>query len=102
MLRTTSWDSTAWVLANLYLLNAGAEPLSDEAPRIVVLSEGTTCFVTMSYFEPDAPLADFLVHEAAHVFHNCKPRRLACLLHRTASGCSRSLSPGGRRSRAPI
>jgi hypothetical protein len=76
VLRTTPWPFTAWLLANLYLLSAGAEPLSDEAPCIVGLSEETTCFVSMSYFEPDAPLADFVVHEAAHLFHNCTRARI--------------------------
>src|SRR5262245_60288776 len=33
------WPSTAWDLANLYLASFGAELLSDEAPRIVGLSE---------------------------------------------------------------
>lgn len=72
VLRTTTWRSTAWTLANLYLLSVGAEALSDEAPHIVGFSEGATCFVSMNYFETDEPLADFVVHEAAHVFHNCK------------------------------
>jgi hypothetical protein len=76
VLRTTPWLFTAWLLANLYLLSVGAEPLSEEAPFIVGLSEEATCFVSMSYFEPEAPLADFLVHEAAHVFHNCKRARI--------------------------
>lgn len=72
ILRTTPWLSTAWNLANLYLLSVGAEALSEEAPLIVGFSQGTTCFVSMNYFETDDPLADFVVHEAAHVFHNCK------------------------------
>ena len=38
----------------------------------VGFSQGTTCFVSMNYFETDEPLADFVVHEGAHVFHNCK------------------------------
>lgn len=54
VLRTTSWDETAWDLASLYLLSTGSEPPSGEAPRIVAMSEGTTCFVLMRYFEPDA------------------------------------------------
>jgi len=82
VLRTNHWDSTAWMLANLYLVSAGAEPLSSDAPYIVGLSEAATCYVAMSYFDPGLPLEDFLVHEAAHLFHNCK---------RTAIGlpCSR-------------
>jgi hypothetical protein len=68
----TSFASTAWDLANLYLLSCGAEPLSKEAPELVGLSEETTCYVSMKYFRSENRLDDFVVHEAAHVFHNCK------------------------------
>lgn len=68
----TSWLSTAWTLANLYLLSVDAELLSDRADRIVGLSEETTCYVTHEYFLHQDRFADFVVHEAAHVFHNCK------------------------------
>jgi hypothetical protein len=67
-----SWDSSAWDLANLYLASIGAELLGPEAPRIVGLSEGTTCYVSLGYFSERDPFADFIVHEAAHIFHNCK------------------------------
>jgi hypothetical protein len=65
---------SAWALANLYLLSREAELLHEDAPRIVGLSEHTTCFVSLEYFEDDHPFADFVVHEAAHIFHNCKRR----------------------------
>jgi hypothetical protein len=70
------FPSTAWDLANLYLLSCGAEPLADDAPRIVGMSEDTTCFVSMDYFRANHRFADFVVHEAAHVFHNCERRTL--------------------------
>jgi hypothetical protein len=76
VLRTTPWRSTAWRLANLYLLSAGAELLSDKAPRIVGLSESATCFVSMDYFQIAEPFANFVVHEVAHIFHNCKRKRI--------------------------
>jgi hypothetical protein len=41
---------SAWDLANLYLLSCGAKLLADDAPRIVGMSEDTTCFVSMDYF----------------------------------------------------
>lgn len=66
------YDRSAWTLANLYLASLGAELLSEDAPRIVGLSEETTCYVSPDYFVEDAPFADFIVHEAAHIFHNCK------------------------------
>jgi len=68
----TSFASTAWDLANLYLLSCDAEPLSKEAPQLVGLSKETTCYVSMTYFQSENCLEDFVVHEAAHVFHNCK------------------------------
>lgn len=68
--------STAWTVANLYLLSAGAELLSEDAPRIVGLSEETTCYVSLEYFHQDDKFADFIVHEAAHIFHNSKRDRI--------------------------
>jgi hypothetical protein len=67
-----TWLHTAWDLANLYLGSLGAELLAEGAPRIVGLSAETTCFVSLEYFTETNPFADFIVHEAAHVFHNCK------------------------------
>ena len=76
VLATTPYLRTAWLLANIYLTSAGADPLSEDAPRIVGLSESTTCFVSADYFDTHEALADFVVHEAAHVFHNCKRRTI--------------------------
>lgn len=67
-----SFDHSAWTLANLYLASVGADLLGEDAPRIVGLSEETTCYVTPEYFCETDPFADFIVHEAAHTFHNCK------------------------------
>lgn len=72
VLRNCSWLSTAWELANLYLASIGAELLAKDAPQIVGLSVETTCYVSLTYFTEQDPFADFVVHEAAHVFHNCK------------------------------
>jgi len=36
------------------------------------MSVDTTCYVSIGYFTEDDPFADFVVHEAAHVFHNTK------------------------------
>ena len=35
-------------------------------------SKETTCYVSLAYFDEEDPFADFVVHEAAHVFHNWK------------------------------
>lgn len=68
------WLHTAWSLANLYLGSIGADLLSPDAPAIVGMSEETTSYVSSEYFAQRNRFADFVVHEAAHVFHNCKRR----------------------------
>jgi hypothetical protein len=67
-----SFDGSAWTLANLYLTGIGAELLSEDAPGLEGFSQDTTCYVSPQYFREDHPFADFIVHEAAHVFHNCR------------------------------
>ncbi|MDP2759789.1 MAG: hypothetical protein Q8O64_05200 [Sideroxyarcus sp.] len=72
VLEKAAWLKTAWDLANIYLASLDARPLSEIAPDIVGLSEETTCFVSMKYFSNNNPLEDYVIHEAAHIFHNCK------------------------------
>ena len=72
VLEKAAWLKTAWDLANIYLASLDAKPLSGSAPGIVGLSEETTCFVSMKYFSNNNPLEDYVIHEAAHIFHNCK------------------------------
>jgi len=67
-----SASKTSWDLANLYLLSIGGKLLSRKAPAIVGLNEGTTCYVSHEYFHQQNRFADFVVHEAAHLLHNCK------------------------------
>lgn len=74
VLRGMSWLKTAWDLANLYLGSFGAELLSSRAPRLVGLSEETHCYVSADYFREENRFDDFVVHEVAHIFHNCKRR----------------------------
>lgn len=76
VLRDMPWLSTAWDLANLYLASHSAELLSDEALPILGLSIETTCYVSTDYFRSANPYDDFVLHEAAHVFHNCKRETL--------------------------
>lgn len=61
------YDRAAWDLANLYLLSVGAELLGREAPHLVGISEGTTCYVSPDYSAEDDPFADFVAHGAAHI-----------------------------------
>jgi hypothetical protein len=70
------WVHSRWDLANMYLLSVGAKLLGKKAARIVGMSEETTCYVSPDYFADDDPFADFIVHEAAHIFHNCKRRTI--------------------------
>jgi len=72
VLREARWPGTAWRLANLYLVSVGRDPLAPDAPAIVGLSEETTCYVSAEYFRASGRFEDFVVHEAAHVFHNCR------------------------------
>ena len=63
-----AWMHTAWVLGNLYLENLGAPLLGPD--------EETTCYIAPMYFHEKDRFADFLVHEAAHLFHNCRRRTI--------------------------
>lgn len=72
VLRDQSWLHSAWDLANLYLSSVDAELLGPEAPSLLGLSQETTCYISADYFADDARFADYVIHEAAHVFHNCK------------------------------
>ena len=69
-----TWLHSAWDLANLYLATVGAELLAPNAPSLLGLSQETTCYVTPEYFRDRDRVEDFVIHEAAHVFHNCKRR----------------------------
>ncbi len=72
VLEQTPWLRTAWNLANLYLADCDAALLAEDAPCLAGLSEGTTCYLSAGYFDQSGRFDDFLVHEAAHIFHNCK------------------------------
>jgi hypothetical protein len=64
--------STAWKIANLYLGSLDLPGLDDQPVGFVGYSEETTLYVSTAYFQDDDPFADWVVHEAAHVFHNWK------------------------------
>lgn len=70
-----TWMETAWQVANLYLGSLDLPGLDGKPVRLVGLSEETTFFVSMAYFQEKNPFADYVVHEAAHVFHNWKRNR---------------------------
>ena len=72
VLRDAQWNKTAWNLANLFLASVGADLLADDAPRLIGLSEEITCYVSTGYFDSADKFEDVLVHEIAHIFHNCR------------------------------
>ena len=72
LLQSLTWDSTAWVIANMYLRSLGLETLGGDDSTPVGMSEDTNCYVTPECLVETDPFADFVVHEAAHIFHNCK------------------------------
>jgi hypothetical protein len=72
VLQEVLFDGSAWTLANLYLVGIGADLLSEDAPHLAGVSEETTCCVSPNSFVDRDPFADFIVHEVAHIFHNCK------------------------------
>lgn len=76
LLHEEMYHHSAWILANMYLASLDLELLGPEAPQLVGYSQNTTCFVSARYFEGGNLFADFVVHEAAHIFHNCKRETL--------------------------
>ena len=85
MLTTEPWLSTAWRLANLYLNSLGAPRLGSNAGDLVGLSQDTTCYVSLTYFDETDPFADYVVHEAAHVLHSCRRTSIGLLERRHCS-----------------
>ena len=76
ILRAEMHMHSAWSLANLYLISCDVAPLSADVPETIGLSRATTCFVSMQYFGAGDRFDDVVVHEAAHIFHNCKRKRI--------------------------
>jgi len=64
--------STARQIVDLFLGSLGLPALDDQPVGFVGFSEETTFYVSMAYFKDGDPFADWVVHEAAHVFHNWK------------------------------
>jgi hypothetical protein len=74
IIREASFLETAWTIANMYLYSLRAPRFRREVG--VGLNIGTTCYVSLEYFDDEDPFADYVVHEVAHIFHNCKRRTL--------------------------
>lgn len=67
-----SFLHTAWLIANVYLESIDRKPFAPRADVPVGFNEEKTCYVSTRYFETENPFADYVLHEAAHIFHNCK------------------------------
>lgn len=68
------WHHTAWDIANLHLATLDLPLLGPSARTLVGLSQETTCYLSPGHFIDAEAGSDFLVHEVAHIFHNCKRR----------------------------
>jgi hypothetical protein len=75
-IRDIKFLEEAWTIANIYLGSLGVPTLSEDGARAVGVNLGTKCYVSLEYFAEKALLADYVVHEVAHVFHNCKRRTI--------------------------
>jgi hypothetical protein len=71
-IRETPFLSSARTIANVYLHSLGASILGDDSGQIVGLNLERECYVSMDYFADEDPFADYVTHEVAHIFHNCK------------------------------
>jgi hypothetical protein len=75
----STWLSTTWHIANLYLRSINVAPLGDDT-QAVGLSSDLRCYVSIEYLErtarPGRRFDDFVVHECAHVLHDAKPYRI--------------------------
>ncbi|MDR5734034.1 hypothetical protein QCE47_17125 [Caballeronia sp. LZ025] len=83
VLTKETWPSTAWTVAGIYLDSLGATPLREESARVVGTSQDTTCYVSPAFFRDTDPFADYVVHEAAHVLHNCRRSAIGLTERRT-------------------
>jgi hypothetical protein len=71
-IRETMFLSSARTIANVYLHSLRAPTLGDEPSQIFGLNLEKECYVSMEYFTEPDPFADYVIHEVAHIFHNCK------------------------------
>lgn len=83
LIQEVNYLSSAWTLANIYLYSLRAPTLGDSSSQIVGVSEETKCYVSLEYFAEKSLLADYVVHEVAHIFHNCKRETLGMPYTRT-------------------
>lgn len=71
-IRETMFLTSARAIANVYLHSLRAPTLGEEPSQILGLNLEKECYVSMDYFAETDPFADYVIHEVAHIFHNCK------------------------------
>lgn len=76
LIEEESFLGSAYSIGCLFLTSIEGKPVGPEGPALVGISDATTCYLTADYWRCSDPFADFLVHEAAHVFHSCKRERI--------------------------
>ena len=67
---------SAWTIATIYLRSVGVGSLDGSRNAPLGCNEHVTCYVSLEYFRQSDPFADYVVHEVAHIFHNCKRRTI--------------------------
>lgn len=72
ILASQTFLKTAHTIANCYLASLGRRGVDGKRSPVVGLSVENTCFVACTYFADDGRFNDYVVHEAAHIFHNWK------------------------------
>lgn len=75
-INAVSFLHTAWIIANVYLESINGKPFAPRAEVPVGFNEEMICYVSTRHFETKNPFANYVVHEAAHIFHNCKRNSL--------------------------
>jgi hypothetical protein len=83
VLLNESCSKTAWDLANLYLASVDSKPLHEDARCALGMNVGTTSYISMKYHTETDRFADYIVHETAHAFYNCKRAQLGMRETRT-------------------
>ena len=76
LIREIDYRHSAWTIATIYLDSLGVASLDGSRNAPLGCNEHMTCYVSLEYFRQRDPFADYVVHEVAHLFHNCKRRTI--------------------------
>jgi hypothetical protein len=76
LIHDLDYRRSAWTIATIYLRSLGLASLDGSRNPPLGCNEHVTCYVSLEYFRQTDPFADYVVHEVAHIFHNCKRRTI--------------------------